>query len=365
VSRELREEQELIDKLFAPQQRLADGQKILQRALDGGRISAQQYADALALLGNRANDAAAKMNPLRQTLLDLQAESKELELLTSGLFGDVEVTAQRRIRDVDQQGGFAGLTPDQRKTGEDAIRSETARNELLRQQAGLYQDIVGPVREYESTLAAANAQAAKTPELVGALQRRVDEARVRMLEGSTAVGDGFERAFLKAKLAGEDFASAAEQAVGRFADIATDSINRFLETGEFSFRQFASSILTEIQRIIVRMLVLQALGAAFGGAGGVVTAAAGTQGFAEGGTTQPGRSYIVGERGPELFSPGRTGSVTPNASSAGGQAPQVNVQVVTVEDPQLVPSTIAGGAADEVIVQAIGRNRDRVRQVIG
>jgi len=46
--------------------------------------------------------------------------------------------------------------------------------------------------------------------------------------------------------------------------------------------------------------------------------------MADGGTATGGRSFIVGERGPELFTPGRTGSVTPN-SALGGSNIVVNV----------------------------------------
>jgi hypothetical protein len=37
-------------------------------------------------------------------------------------------------------------------------------------------------------------------------------------------------------------------------------------------------------------------------------------GLANGGTAMGGKTYLVGERGPELFTPGRTGSVAPNGS---------------------------------------------------
>ena len=40
--------------------------------------------------------------------------------------------------------------------------------------------------------------------------------------------------------------------------------------------------------------------------------------FANGGITKPNKSYIVGERGPELFTPGVTGRVTPNHEMGGG-----------------------------------------------
>ena len=47
-------------------------------------------------------------------------------------------------------------------------------------------------------------------------------------------------------------------------------------------------------------------------------------GLASGGTAMGGKSYLVGERGPELFTPGRTGSVAPNGSFGGANV-TVNV----------------------------------------
>ena len=46
--------------------------------------------------------------------------------------------------------------------------------------------------------------------------------------------------------------------------------------------------------------------------------------LASGGTAMGGKSYLVGEKGPELFTPGRTGSVAPNGSF-GGASVTVNV----------------------------------------
>jgi len=48
--------------------------------------------------------------------------------------------------------------------------------------------------------------------------------------------------------------------------------------------------------------------------------------FANGGVTIPNKSYIVGERGPELFTPGITGRVTPN-HELGGSSTNVVVNV--------------------------------------
>jgi len=48
-------------------------------------------------------------------------------------------------------------------------------------------------------------------------------------------------------------------------------------------------------------------------------------GRAKGGTVMGGNSYMVGERGPELFTPGRSGSIAPNSSIGGGANVVVNV----------------------------------------
>ena len=46
---------------------------------------------------------------------------------------------------------------------------------------------------------------------------------------------------------------------------------------------------------------------------------------AKGGTVMGGTSYMVGERGPELYTPGRSGSIAPNSSIGGGANVVVNV----------------------------------------
>ena len=47
--------------------------------------------------------------------------------------------------------------------------------------------------------------------------------------------------------------------------------------------------------------------------------------LANGGPAKAGRSYIVGERGPEVFTPGRSGMVTPNHALGGTTSVNVNV----------------------------------------
>jgi len=46
---------------------------------------------------------------------------------------------------------------------------------------------------------------------------------------------------------------------------------------------------------------------------------------AAGGPVMSGGTYLVGERGPELFTPGTSGSITPNNALGGGANITVNV----------------------------------------
>ena len=55
---------------------------------------------------------------------------------------------------------------------------------------------------------------------------------------------------------------------------------------------------------------------------------------AAGGPVTSGTSYIVGEQGPELFTPGRNGSITPNHALGGGGGAVINLTVNGAIDPE-------------------------------
>jgi tape measure domain-containing protein len=120
-----------------------------------------------------------------------------------------------------------------------------------------------------------------------------------------------------------------------------------------SLRRIASGVLIDIANQLLRVFVIQkainALSGLFGGGGagglsysGVTGSALGTSmlsgnftatpfstiglGFrANGGSVRAGSPYVVGERGPELFMPGRSGGIAPTGSFGGGVNVVVNV----------------------------------------
>tara|TARA_Y100000114_G_scaffold137358_1_gene139609 strand:- start:2731 stop:4575 length:1845 start_codon:yes stop_codon:yes gene_type:complete len=84
-------------------------------------------------------------------------------------------------------------------------------------------------------------------------------------------------------------------------------------TGTKSLGEIASSVFAQLRRSLVQFGVTSILGAF------------GLPGLATGGPAKAGKSYIVGEKGPELFTPGVSGKVTPNDALGGSTNIVVNV----------------------------------------
>ena len=75
-----------------------------------------------------------------------------------------------------------------------------------------------------------------------------------------------------------------------------------------------------------------------GGLGGVLLGLLGAPGRATGGPVSPGRPYVVGERGPELFVPTASGRV---ATGEAGAARTVNVAIRVQGDAGTAPAALA------------------------
>lgn len=201
----------------------------------------------------------------------------------------------------------------------------------------------------------------------GTYNRALDNLTVQALDSATTVEAGFQRAFANIRLEATDFASVAENSFMVLADVGTDALTQLVTEGTVNFKDLARNAIAQLAQIISRLLMMQLLSGALGFLGFTPAAGAASAGIsgamASGGTTQPGRSYLVGERGPEVFTPGQTGVVSPNAASMPAAPPQVNVQVVNVNDPNEVPSALNSGRADQAILNVLQRNRQALQRI--
>jgi len=104
-----------------------------------------------------------------------------------------------------------------------------------------------------------------------------------------------------------------------------------------------------------------------GGAGGFLQFVGGLfgGGFAAGGEVTGGRPVLVGERGPELFTPPGSGSIQPNVNiNQAAQAPPM-VQVVNTIDSSEITGAFNSGEGDTVLLNRIGARRTAFRSALG
>jgi tape measure domain-containing protein len=104
-----------------------------------------------------------------------------------------------------------------------------------------------------------------------------------------------------------------------------------------------------------------------GGAGGFLQFVGGLfgGGFAAGGQVSGSRPVLVGERGPEIFTPPGAGAITPNVNiNQAAQAPPM-VTVVNTIDTAEITGAFNSGAGDTVLLNRIGARRTAFRQALG
>jgi phage-related minor tail protein len=144
----------------------------------------------------------------------------------------------------------------------------------------------------------------------------MDEEIERLIVSVRADTQGFARdvADMKGVLEGP-FGAGVERA----GQLLENSLTRAIRTGKFGFedlKRVALSVLAEIASATIRAGIGSIGGDGKPGQGGLLTAGAnilaaflGAPGRATGGPVSPGRPYMVGERGPEVFVPTSSGSI--------------------------------------------------------
>ena len=168
-----------------------------------------------------------------------------------------------------------------------------------------------------------------------------------------------KQADAKAKAQAEEKKRADElksvyQGIGdTIADGVTNALKGAVD-GTKSLADAATSLLSDLANQLLQVARNMIF---FGNITGSLTKGSGLLGslfsgfLANGGTAMGGRSYVVGEKGPELFTPGRTGSVAP-AGSFGAANIVVNVDASGTQAQGDQPNAKALGNAIGAAVQA-------------
>ncbi len=83
---------------------------------------------------------------------------------------------------------------------------------------------------------------------------------------------------------------------------------------------------------------------------------------AEGGPVMGKSTYLVGERGPELFVPKTAGTIVPNGGF--GAAPVVNLRNINAFDPQVIGDYLNSSAGEQTFINLVSRNGSKIKSAI-
>ena len=132
---------------------------------------------------------------------------------------------------------------------------------------------------------------------------------------------------LKALKAEQAEAQRLQQIYGQIGSTISSGVVGMLEAAFDSTKSLADAALNMLQNLanqLLQVAVNSTLFGVFGGGSFGASLFGGLPRFADGGSISGGKPAIVGERGPELFMPGRSGSIVPN-DALGGNHITVNV----------------------------------------
>jgi lambda family phage tail tape measure protein len=274
-----------IIKISVQAQKDAERVAAAMSGLQGVRLLEQDRLNNI----ERINQALQKQISYDQSLLQIRQQ-------TQSQLGDAEFEgAQMKRSPLERQ--FAGIQENARKAALEASRAfseQFSAEDMGAEDAKKLADGLALIAQRYQAIA--NVQSANLS------QSRTWE------EGWKSAFDSYiENSTNAAKVAGDAFSS--------FTSNMNSAIDNFVNTGKFSFGDFARSVIQDLIKIELKAQASKILSGVLSGAGSFFSS---LLGFAEGGQPPINKPSIVGEKGPELFVPKTAGTIVPNGGSGGG-----------------------------------------------
>lgn len=272
-------------------------------------------------------------------------------------------------------GGAATSTPST-STGPSAEEKQA-----LEDQARLLESIQGPAQEYARTLAALDVlfqQNKISAEEYNLTLRQVQASSAAL---DNTVSGGLAGGLAEIQLQISDVAGTIQFSLVNAFGEAKNALLDFTRTGKLNFDGLISSILDGLAELAINALFKELIGgategAAGGGLGGLLGGLLSSFGgvAAEGADVRsPGKTFLVGEQGPELFTPPSAGRIVPAGETAAilsgpreTPAPVVNVNVAPapvtiVDDPRRVIDAMRSRDGQEAQMVNLRENRMAAR----
>jgi len=319
----------------------------------GGAGSGLFGDDAVAEFGRR-QEAIQSINADLANQAALLGQTNREREISTGLQQIEQTLAEKNVV----------LTESERDLTEARLRNLQA----LSDQAAVLQEIRGPQEDLAARQDAVNA-------LFESGQISADQYAEELRKIAAAANDtdqtlsgGFSRGLEAVGDQLRNFSDQAEATIVNAFGSAEDAIVQFRKTGEFEFGALVDSVLDDLTRLLARKALFALVDAFSGTPGGSETAAnfIGPVQRQIGGPLGAGQSAVVGENGPELFTPRVPGNITPSGQTQTAMSrPAVNVTVVNQISDDFILDAVASERGDEVIFNKIERNPRRVNALTG
>jgi hypothetical protein len=297
-------------------------QKMKEPGISRDAIAALQYQLDQYKKIQGAADATALAELRRQHAIQRTMEQKAAELKMSEDIArliDADIQRYQTLGDILR--GLEEQRKDLRFENLSVAGLSDTDKEFARIRRRNQQELLATQRQFAESFGEGD----QTPERMKELQDGLDKiARAYRLilteqESSILIAQqwsvGWSEAFQNYYDNATNAANRARETFSSVTRAMESAIDRFVETGKFSFKDFTRSVLADLLKIELKAAAMNFLGSMKGGfLGSLFSSFAGF--FAQGGYIPPGKSGIVGEAGPELVT--GPANVTPMGQLNGG-----------------------------------------------
>lgn len=286
----------------------------------------------------KKENEAYQQSKVRDELLKINQQTDALRIENSALlsgnpYGKMDADLDKFIKDME-------LAPEQAKKLQDALAAQKqsmAQNDALKTAQGLGYDParITQLKAERDALASLNLPAAE-------YERTLTQINADIADQAAKTGgffDGVKAGFADFSKDTESWGQTMQKVVGEGLKGFTDDFAQMVATGKASWGDLVNSMEQMLLKSAIQQILnslFKSIGNALSGSSNGALSGLGSifgGGHAMGGDVTPGRAYLVGEKGPELFSPGTSGSIIPNGQFGGGGGGNITVvQNIAAQD---------------------------------
>lgn len=281
-----------------------------------GDLTTQATTDLATLRDSHLSDMATIQQSIAKTVQQIGALTtayNQTQVSDTASVADAIVASQNKVADLKKQSA-AAVTQDQ---------YDQLQVQLAAEQKNL-DSAAGFIATHADAIATAQARASETD-----LQRSIDDYNAKRALAQQEYNDNLAQ--LNQELADEQNKQAAEIAL---YNSRVAAVNVILTAANADYVQLSNDRLAQTTDEVNKEIALfQALASAIsqvksassGAIATIPTPSLPTAHKAGGGTVMAGNSYVVGEKGQEVFTPSVTGRITPNGQGGGGAQITINI----------------------------------------